>query len=117
MTMNNDAIELGRLLDALKKRLPNLANRIRIWKNKLFGVRTRGQVQIRTEVFLMWELGLTEKHCVDCLRLNGQIHSASAWRGAGIQPQSPDLECGGWHCDCELIQMPSDYDGGESGEF
>jgi hypothetical protein len=56
-----------------------------------------------------WVLGATAVHCSDCLRLNGQVHSASEWRAAGISPQSPDLECGGWNCDCRLypVDAPS----------
>ena len=51
-----------------------------------------------------WRLGNTIQHCTDCATLNGQTHTADEWRRAGISPQSPDLECGGWNCDCRLEQ-------------
>lgn len=52
-----------------------------------------------------WELGNTEEHCTDCLALNGQVKTSSEWLSAGIAPQSPDLECGGWLCDCKFVQV------------
>ncbi len=54
----------------------------------------------------MWVYGDT-KHCTDCEGLNGVVLTAEEWRQSGIQPQSPDLECGGWNCQCQWIPTDS----------
>jgi hypothetical protein len=73
------------------------------WKNSTLKFETEGVTLNRDDPYLEWQLGATEKHCTDCAFLNGQIKRASEWRAAGIKPQSPDLECGGWNCDCRLV--------------
>lgn len=50
-----------------------------------------------TETF---RLGNTERHCKTCSALDGVTLTPSEWDRLGIGPQSPDLECGGWNCDC-----------------
>lgn len=47
-------------------------------------------------------LGATEEHCVDCRRLNGQVHRLRNWIKSGWMPQSNKLSCGGWKCDCRI---------------
>jgi hypothetical protein len=63
------------------------------------------------QVNLEWIVGPTE-HCGDCLRLNGQVHSAEAWAASGWQPQSSALECGGFNCQCSLVPTDADESGG-----
>lgn len=88
-----------------------LLSRVRtLWRNAPLRTENIARTYDRDDPWYRWELGATEKHCKDCLHLNGQIHRASEWRAAGIRPQSPDLECGGWNCDCKLVLVP-DYDG------
>jgi len=57
------------------------------------------------EPFFVWQRGSTKEPCSDCLELDGQVKTLSEWEDAGIEPQSPDLECGGWNCRCQLIQV------------
>lgn len=99
-----------------------LLARVGLWAVALAGVYSMSQVhtppkvttdadgnEVETEPVFEWVLGGTIDHCTDCLELNGQTHTAAEWRAAGIEPQSPDLECGGWNCDCrfELTDSPS----------
>lgn len=53
---------------------------------------------------LTWRLGETEKHCKDCLRLDGGRHRAPWYISHGYFPRKPgsNTECGGWRCDCML---------------
>ncbi len=87
-----------------------------LWTNNITSTETIGQTLDRSDKWYQWQLGATERHCTDCARFNGQIHRASDWRAAGIRPQSPDLECGGWNCDCQLVLMP-DYEGQGEGRM
>lgn len=109
----SDTAELGPRWDALREKARGLAARVRVWRNKLLGFVSIGQTYSREEKFYAWRLGNTEEHCVDCLRLNGQVHTAASWRAAGIQPQSYDLTCGGWNCDCSF----EEHDGPDRGDF
>lgn len=90
-----------------------LVSRLGLWVNKGIAAFNRGIVEREPipgeiEPRYMWVLGNTERHCSDCLSLNGQIKTASEWATAGIEPQSPDLECGGWNCDCRLELVPNE---------
>ena len=60
---------------------------------------------VEDEPFFMWQRGSTEEPCSDCLALDGQVKTLREWEAAGIEPQSPDLECGGWNCQCRLVQI------------
>ena len=91
-----------------------LAARLGLWVVTMAGIYALGQVHTPprldssgeiTEQAYMWQLGNTVQHCTDCASLDGQIHTAEEWRRAGIMPQSPDLECGGWNCDCRLVPV------------
>jgi hypothetical protein len=59
-----------------------------------------------------WQLGNTEQHCTDCLRLNGQVHTADEWAASGWRPQGRNLECEGWRCDCSLVETTAPVSGG-----
>ena len=52
-----------------------------------------------------WRRGPTSDSCSDCIALDGVILTASEWRRTGIQPKSFDLECRGFNCLCELVQV------------
>lgn len=51
---------------------------------------------------LTWVYGDTQ-HCVDCEDLNGQTHTVEEWIKIGFVPQSPDLSCKGFFCDCKFV--------------
>ena len=61
---------------------------------------------------LIFSLGATEQHCSDCLRLDGQVHSADEWSDSPMRPQSSALECTGIHCDCRLSPTDERVRGG-----
>jgi len=71
--------------------------RVPVWANRYTDARNQAKTLAAGNQHLMWKLGRTEKHCTSCLK-RGTI-----WREANIFPQSPDLECGGWLCDCDLL--------------
>jgi hypothetical protein len=53
-----------------------------------------------------WQLGRTEKHCETCAELNGQRHRLKWFLDKGYIPQQPGSEtlaCGGWNCDCQIV--------------
>lgn len=77
-------------------------------KNKQPDVKVvNGEVVEYTET---WHLGNTEQHCKTCFALNGVTLTPGEWDRLGLVPRSPDLECGGWRCDCRKTAdgLPSD---------
>lgn len=82
-------------------RLGPLLKRAEMWTNRYRDARNQARTMAGRNEKLMWMLGPTE-HCVDCARLATKVKRASQWQRADLRPQSPDLECGGWRCQCEL---------------
>lgn len=60
---------------------------------------------------LEWVLGATESHCETCADLSGQKHKATWYLSRDYIPRKPgaSMECGGYKCDCKLM----DKDGNE----
>lgn len=55
---------------------------------------------------LMWVEGDTEDKCATCLGLDGKVMYAREWEALGLHPgDGPNnhLDCGGWHCQCQLV--------------
>ena len=46
--------------------------------------------------------GILVHNCPDCSKYNGKVKRASYWQKIGAHPQSPDLACKGFNCDCKL---------------
>jgi len=84
-------------------------SRVTIWRDKLIGFTAIGVMFNEAITELVWRLGATEEHCATCLAQNGTVRTRAEWLilalDEGIKPQSRDLECGGWHCDCSLEEV------------
>lgn len=81
-----------------------LYERADMWASRYNEIRDWARVHFGGKKRYKWVVGNTE-HCEDCLALNGAVATGEAWeeaRGRGVYPQSRDLECGGWRCQCEL---------------
>lgn len=75
--------------------------RSRMWGNRYNDVVNQAQSMACSDKKLEWVLGPTE-HCSSCSKLAGKVKRGSAWIRSGVRPQSRDLECGGFHCQCSL---------------
>lgn len=98
------AIEAGSKANGGK--LGPLMNRADLWVNRYKDIVNRAKTMACGDKKLTWVFGKTEEHCSSCLKLVGKTKRASQWEQAGIRPQMPTLECGGWRCDCSL--QPTD---------
>lgn len=79
--------------------------RAAMWTNKtLQPMFDAGRISADRNGLYEWELGATEKHCTDCLRLNGQVHRLKECYVRGWLPKSDKLECEGYQCDCRLTR-------------
>jgi hypothetical protein len=95
-----DAIEAGSKANG--GALEPLISRADMWANRYNEAQNQGQIVTGGNLKYQWVLGPTE-HCSTCLRLSGKIKRAETWAASPLQPQSRNLECGGWRCQCALI--------------
>ena len=82
-----------------------ISNRIKLWGKRFRDIRNKSRTLGGLNAKLEWRLGLTEKNCKSCSRLNGKVKRASWWAENEVYPQNPPndkLECKGWKCDCDL---------------
>ncbi len=83
--------------------------RIDLWVNKgLKRIFDSAKLFAEGNMMKRWVLGQTEQHCRTCLAANGQVHRAKDWRRKRILPRTDVLECGGFECDCELVDAPGE---------
>lgn len=80
-----------------------IRNRISEWVNRYEYVKTVGREMANADQKELWQRGQTEKGCCDCLRLAGRVYRNSQWQRYQLEPRSPKLNCGGYHCDCRRI--------------
>lgn len=76
------------------------------YTNTLVGVYAEGKMQGDPERDGKWVLGATEEHCDTCADLNGQTHPLSWYLDRDYIPRqagSKTLDCGGWRCDCSIV--------------
>jgi hypothetical protein len=85
--------------------------RIFVWSNMAAGVYFLGLAHRRDDPNLQWIYTPDKDHCGDCLRLNGQVHTATEWRASGFMPRSIGLECKGFHCGCRFSETTKSIKG------
>lgn len=77
------------------------------YSQTLVGVYAEGKMMGEPERDGQWVFGATEQHCATCQKLaDDSPHPLSWFLQNGYIPQeqgSGTLECGGWNCDCSII--------------
>jgi hypothetical protein len=106
---------VGRVSDRLGDGWKRVKSRLTLWSNTAVSAYTQGQLDApippgREEPRFVWLLGATEEHCTDCLLFEGTVLTQSEWARLP-SPQSHELECGGWNCDCRLVMTPAERTG------
>lgn len=85
--------------------LSSALERVSKWLTIASGIYYLGMLYRTDDPYLQWNYSIFKEHCADCLRLNGQVHTASEWRATIWRPRSSVLECFGVHCGCFLTQV------------
>ena len=86
--------------------------RIIVWSNMAAGIYFMGLLSRRDDPRLRWDWDPLKDHCNDCVRLNGQIHTAAEWRASGFVPRTTALECRGFNCGCGFSETSEPVQGG-----
>lgn len=90
-----------------------LSSRLALWATTALGVYTLGQLFREDDPFFEWVMNPFKDSCVDCIRLDGQVHTMSEWKASGWKPQARHLACHGYNCGC----IWSEVQGPSFGEF
>ena len=83
-----------------------------MWAVSLLSLMNLSRAKAGAARRLRFELGNTQEHCADCSRLHGQVHTGRQWLRSGLMPQSRNLACHGWQCDCRLVATDEQVKGG-----
>lgn len=79
-----------------------VVNRAALWVNRYNEVKAKAQLMACENSKYRWQFSATE-HCKTCLKLNGRVYRAAVWAKYGIQPQSRNLACKGYNCQCQFV--------------
>lgn len=84
-----------------------VANRMGLYDNASNQAFERGSLEKWRGIrkFLQWVRSNLKDSCSDCIRLDGQIHTADEYLQAGVWPQRGSLACLGIHRGCSLIEV------------
>jgi len=105
-----DAIYSGRYAD----RNDVLERRVDLWCNSASAAYPIGQIAApsRKDQHYKFVMGPTSDHCVDCARLNDQVHTSTEWQEhSKYLPRSRDLACSGFRCLCILEETDDPISG------
>ena len=100
LSIQQETSFISKLLDATEEqsrdnggKLGPLYKRVELWVQRYQQIYTDGQMTARDDPKMAWRYDHGAMHCSSCLKLNGKIKRLSSWERAGLQPQSPLLEC------------------------
>lgn len=99
--------------DAIKDadHLDPMLGRAELWANRYKDAKNKAKGMACSDKKLQWQIGPTESHCRDCSKYNGRIYRGKTW--GDIRPQSPNLACHGFRCQCQLVPTSSRANSGK----
>jgi hypothetical protein len=78
-------------------------SRSETWVNRYNEAKTRAAAKACANKKKQFKLGATEKHCKSCANLAERVYRYQTWEANGALPPSSRFECGGFLCDCRLV--------------
>jgi len=101
----NYVLDLAQAVESARnenKPVDPLYSRVEIWVNRYNEVKDLAKTTCGADRRFVFRLGGAIDHCDTCQWLDGVVAFGSVWRDSGVMPQSPELICGGYHCQCRL---------------
>lgn len=102
---------VGGFADAVQRAAPDPAQysgitaRMMLWVRAAEDLEAQGFASAKKNMMVTWRYGDTD-HCETCQSLNGKRRRLSWFTSRGYYPRqvgSETLECGGWRCQCKLV--------------
>lgn len=86
-----------------------LISRVALWMGSALFLSWLGMIwnDDNKDKLYQWNLNPIKENCESCIALDGQVHTALAWREFGVLPQSTSLACFGKHCGCYFSEVSS----------
>jgi hypothetical protein len=92
---------------AHKFKFTPLFNRVDKWVLRRLEVVNKARLMACADKPMIWRVGPTKNHCVDCAWYNGKVYRGSVWAKYGISPQNRCLACHGYgSCTLEPTTLP-----------
>lgn len=93
---------VGDFADSIKdaEHLDPMLGRAELWANRYNDARNQAKGMACSDRKLVWNIGPSEKHCRDCSKYDGRVYRGKTW--GEIRPQSSNLACHGFRCQCQL---------------
>lgn len=91
--------------DEWEARQASIIDRVTLWAGSLANLGAKVKADYLANKPGTWVYGDTD-HCDTCQKLNGQRHRLRWFTERGFIPQqngSETLECGGWRCQCTIV--------------
>ncbi len=103
----SDAVAVSKLTgDDKAAARTDVLGRVDTWVASLESLGRIGTASAKANGMGTWQLGATEKHCQTCANLDGQRHRLKWFVSKNYiprQPGSTTLDCGGYNCDCQIV--------------
>lgn len=80
----------------------NAQDRAMMWGKSLQLFDDAGLISADRNGMYRYKRGLTSDSCVDCKRLDGQVHRLKTYKARNRMPRSNSLACKGYRCLCSL---------------
>lgn len=80
----------------------NLDQRVNMWGKSLQAFVDQGVYSADKNGMFIWVRDPLKESCLDCIRLENQIHRFKTWKLSGWLPRSSKLKCWGAECGCRL---------------
>lgn len=83
----------------------DIDGRLSLWVRAIETLKAMGQASAQKNMMVTWVYGDTE-HCDTCNKLNGTRRRWKWFTDKGYIPREPGsdtLDCGGWSCQCKLV--------------
>lgn len=86
---------------------PQIDQRVTYWTRSIAAMGQLAKANAKPRKRFMWKLGDAEEHCKTCNTLNEQVHTMRWYVERGYVPQKPGaaMDCKGFRCKCELIEV------------
>lgn len=82
----------------------NIDMRVNAWGKSLQAFLDQGVYAADKNGMFIWVRDHLKESCLDCKRLENQVHRFKTWKLSGWLPRSSKLKCWGAECGCQLVK-------------
>jgi hypothetical protein len=84
--------------------LATAISRAQLWGKSLQEFVNAGLMSANRNGMYRWDMNLLNDNCIDCKRMDKQVHRLRTFKRRGVMPRSSKLKCWGGYCGCKLTR-------------